>query len=188
MALVSTTIAAGISATDKTFNLTSGTSAAVGRILRVNDEFMQIQEFTSPKVTVQRGKWGTLARAHGILSIAVHGDPADFSLEGKKRPGPQIYTWGGSADAIKPVPGLHRLSYASAGAYTLAAPSADMEGEEFTFVATTAAAHVITLDSGYWNGATNTIATWGAAIGNVLKVVVVGGSYCVTVNKNITLS
>ena len=184
MALVSTTIAAAIKAADKAFNLTSGTSCAVGRILRVNDEYMTVQEFDTPKVTVQRGKWGTLSRDHGILSIAVHGAPADF----EPRPKPRIYTWGGGTDAITPAPGLHRLAHADAAAFTLAAPTADMEGEELIFVATTAAAHVITLDSGYWNGATNTIATWAAAIGNCLKVTVVAGSYCVTMNKNITLS
>jgi hypothetical protein len=183
MALVSTTLAAAIAATDKTFNLTSGTSCAVGRIIRINDEYTKVQGFETPKVTVQRGIWGTNAIAHGILSIAVHGEPADFA----PRPKPRIYTYG-AAGAVTPSPGLHRLIAASAAAMTLAAPTVDMEGEEFTFMAAAAQAYTVTLDSGYYNGATNTIATWAGAIGDVIKAVVVGGSYCITLNKNITLS
>jgi len=89
---------------------------------------------------------------------------------------------------VTAAPGLHRFIAASAAAMTLAAPTADMEGEEFTFIAAAAQAYTLTLDSGYFNGATNNIATWAAAIGNVITCVVVGGSYCVVTNKNITLS
>ena len=188
MALVGTTLAAAIAATDKQFNLTSGTDAAIGRILRVNDEFMMIQGFETPKVIVQRGKWGTNAIAHGILSPAIHGLPADFP----PRPKPRLYSYGAAAPAITPAPGTHRLFYAGATAATLAAPTLDMDGETLLFIAGTAQAHVITLDSGYWNNTSYSIATWAAAIGNCLEVTVVAigatAYYCVTVNKNITLS
>ncbi len=186
MALASTTIAAAITAEATQFNVTSATGFAAGNWLRVNDEFMYVHAISSTTVTVQRGRLGTLARAHGILSIAVTGLPSEFADAAEYTP--RMYTYGSAAPAITPRPGIHRFAYAGATAATLAAPAYDMEGQELTFVSTNAQAHVITLDSGYFNGATNNIATWGGAIGDVLKVIVIGGSYCVTLAKNVTLS
>jgi hypothetical protein len=183
MSLTSTTIAAALNATERIFHVTSATGFDVGDYVRINDEFVKIQEILSTKITAQRGRWGTNARAHGILSIAVVGAPEDWA----PRPAKHIYTYG-AAGAVTPAPGLHRFIAASAAAMTLAAPTADMEGEEFTFIAAAAQAYTLTLDSGYFNGATNNIGTWAGAIGDVITCVVVGGSYCVVTNKNITLS
>jgi len=180
MSLTATTIASAISATDQKFNLTSGTGVEVGDILRVNDEFMKVQGFDSPKVTVQRGIWGTNAIAHGILSIAVHGYPYEFA----PRPKPRLYTYG-EAGAITLAPGIHRLIAASGAAMTLAAPTADMEGEEILIIAGAAQAYTVT---GSYNNAGSTVATFAAAIGNCIKLVVINGYWCVTLNKNITLT
>jgi hypothetical protein len=70
--------------------------------------------------------------------------------------------------AISLTPGTHILSKSSAGAFTLAAPTAAQEGMELVLIAGTAFAHVITatnlLDDGVTGGAKDT-ATMAAFVG-----------------------
>jgi hypothetical protein len=182
MSLTATTLAAAITEDDKVFNL-SATGAAAGHYLRINDEFAYVQAVDGVQVTVQRGRLGTNARAHGILSYVVYGIPADFSVT----PAPRIYTYG-AAGAMDVAPGLHRLVAASAAAMTLAQPALDQEGMEMTIVAAAAQAYTITTASGkYFNGATNNVATFGGAIGDSLRLVVVGGNWCVVDTSNVTI-
>jgi hypothetical protein len=183
MALTSTTLAAAAAATDRTFLLTSATGWSAGMFAKINGEFVYVQAITGTSATVQRGRWGTNAQVHGILSRISVGNAEDFPVRPKKR----HYTYGADG-AILAYPGWHKFNKAGAVAGTLAAPTADMEGEEFEFIAQAAQANTITLDSGYWNGATNTVATFGGAIGDAFKAIVVGGSYCIVFSKNITLS
>lgn len=183
MALTRTTLAAAITASATSFTVTSATGFAATDFLRVNDEWLYVQEVTGTTIKAQRGRLGTLARPHGILSVAVVGSPVDFLPEIK----PQMYSYG-AAGAITPKPGLHRLVAGSAAAMTLVAPTADQEGQEMTIVATAAQAYVLTLGAGYFNAATNTKATFGAAIGDVLKLIAINQSWYVTLNKNITLA
>ena len=185
MALAKTTLAAACTAEATSLILTSATGTAAGNLLRVNDEFMYVQAITSTTVTVQRGRAGTKAMAHGILSIVVTGLPSEFADADEYTD--HIYTYGVSG-AITPRPGIHRLSKAGVGAMTLAVPPKDMEGKMLTIVSTTAQAHTVTLDSGYYNGATNTKGTYGGAIGDVFTLLVIGGNYCVVTNKNVTLA
>ena len=185
MALAATTLAAACTAEATSLLLTSATGTAAGNFLRVNDEVMYVQAITSTTVTVQRGRRGTLARAHGILSIVVTGLASEFADADEFVD--HIYSYG-AAGAITPRPGSHRLVAASAAAMTLAAPPKDMEGTMLTIVAVAAQAYTVTLDSGYFNGATNNIGTYGGAIGDVFTLLVIGGSYCVVTNKNVTLS
>ena len=184
MALTSTTLAAACTKEATSLILTSATGTSAGNFIRVNDEFVYVQSITGTTIEVQRGRWGTNARAHGILSIAVTGLAADFAPDTHVS---HMYTYGVSG-ALTPKPGIHRLSKAGVGAMTLVAPTADQEGIEMTIISTTAQAHTVTLGSGYFNGATNTKGTFGGAIGDVIKLIVIGGYWCVTLNKNITLA
>lgn len=185
MSLTRTTISAAITADATTIQVTSATGFSAGYLARINDEFVHVNQVDGTTVKVQRGKQGTPGRAHGILSVIVVGPYADFLEDSAYTP--HTYTYG-AAGAITPKPGLHRLAAASAAAMTLVAPTADQEGQKLLFVATAAQAYTITLGSGYFNGATNTVATWAAAIGNCLEIIAINGNWCVTLNKNITLS
>lgn len=184
MALTSTTLAKACSATDDRLKLTSATGIAVGMVIRVNDEDVLVTSIgDTPTIGVERGQNGTPGRAHNILSLAVYGYPYDFQT--KQRP--HMYTYGANG-AITVAPGTHRLAKATAGAYTLRAPKADEEGLTMLLISETAAAHVVTLDSGVFNGETLSPAlNFAAAIGNCIEIMAIGGQWLVTLNKNVTL-
>jgi len=184
MALTGTTLAAACTATANVLSVTSGTGWTAGYFARINDEYVYVNAVSGTNITVQRGRWGTNARAHGILSVAVVGLAEDFDIGADK---PYMYSYG-AAGALTPKPGLHRLVAASAAAMTLIAPTVAQEGERMFLIAGAAQAYTVTLASGYFNGATNTVLTWSAAIGNCIELIAIAGSWCVTLNKNVTLS
>ena len=76
--------------------------------------------------------------------------------------------------ALTKTSGIKKLTKASAGAYTLAAPTAAEEGAEITIVANTAFAHVITatglINDGVTGGSKNTI-TMGAFVGASITLI-----------------
>lgn len=184
MALTATTLSAAITDPAATsINVTSATGFAAGNLLRVNDEFMAVQEISGTTLKVQRGRRGTLARAHGILSIAVTGLPADFPPVDP----PHMFTYG-AAGAITTKPGIHRLKAASAAAMTLAAPTADQEGQTLRIIAVAAQAYTLSTGAGYFNAATYNLGTFGGAIGDCIDLVAIDGSWDVTLNKNVSLS
>ncbi len=82
---------------------------------------------------------------------------------------------------------LHVLTKSSAGAYTLAAPTAAQEGMILYICAGTAQAHVITatglIDDGVTGGSKNT-ATFGAFIGSSLTLVAYNLKW-VVLSKNV---
>jgi len=65
------------------------------------------------------------------------------------------------------------LTKAGVGAYTLAAPTSDMNGLRMTIITTTAQAHVVT---GVYLP-TGTTLTWTAAIGNQCDLVAYNGTW-----------
>jgi len=182
MALTSTTLVAAIDSEQTEFAVTSGDGFAVGYLLKVNDEFMAIKAVSTAWIRVERGQEGTLARDHGKLSIAVVGLPEDFPPETPYH----MYTYG-AAGAITPEQGLHTLKAASAAAMTLAAPTADQEGVRLLLVAGAAYAYTVALDSGAFNGGTDTaLLQFGGAIGDCVELVAIGGSWCIVESKNQT--
>jgi hypothetical protein len=185
MALTSTTLAAAVEAKAQKIQLTSATGLLVGQMIKINDEFVTVLNIdNTPTIVVERGQHKTLARDHGILSIAVYGYAYDFTVQA---PPYHIYTYGASGALTKEA-GLHRLAKATAGAYTLAAPTTDEEGLTMLLLTTTAAAHTVTLDSGSFNNETHSeVLVFAAAIGNCIEIKVIGGYWVVTLNKNITL-
>lgn len=82
---------------------------------------------------------------------------------------------------------LHVLTKTSAGAYTLAAPTAAQEGMILRITAGTAFAHVVTatnlIDDGVTGGAKDT-ATFGAFVGSTLELVAYNLKWIV-ISKNV---
>lgn len=89
--------------------------------------------------------------------------------------------------ALTKTSGVKRLTKGSAGAYSLAAPTANEEGTEVTIVNQTAFAHVVTatglIDDGVTGGSKNTM-TFGAFVGASIRVMAVNLKW-VVVTKNV---
>jgi D-ribose pyranose/furanose isomerase RbsD len=83
------------------------------------------------------------------------------------------------------------LTKGSAGAYTLAAPTAAMNGKELIIVAGTAFAHVITatnlLDDGVTGGAKDT-ATFAAFVGSGIHLMAYNLKWCVVAKNLVTIA
>jgi hypothetical protein len=91
--------------------------------------------------------------------------------------------------AIQPRSGVHALTKAGVGAYTLAAPSRD--GLRMKIFNRTANAHVITatglIDDGVTGGSKNTM-TFGAFAGASIDLVSYGGKYNVVAKNVVTVA
>lgn len=174
MALTATTLNGAITAAQKTVALTSGTGAAVGSIIRIDNEKVLIQDITNtPVIGVSRGVNGTAAVAHTTLAPAVIGLPADFP------PGPVENDLSYGADgAISIVPGQVWLTKATALAATLADPTQAQNGLTMVFTSRTAAAHVIT-GVNIWDGTAtvNTTLTFAAVAGASITLQAQNGAW-----------
>lgn len=97
-----------------------------------------------------------------------------------------------SADgAITIKQGIARLTKGTAGAYTLAAPTAGTDdGKELIIIAGTAAAHTVTQATPGFNGAGTgaDVATFGGAKGDNLRLMAVNGEWLVLTLRNVTLA
>lgn len=91
--------------------------------------------------------------------------------------------------AISPVGGIAMLTKATAGAYTLAAPSAD--GNLLEIISTTAAAHVVTatglVDDGVTGGSKTTM-TFAAFAGASIRLRSYGGKWNVIAKNAVTIT
>ena len=87
------------------------------------------------------------------------------------------------------------LAKSSAGAWTLAAPTAGLpsaggdDGKVLRIIAGTAQAHTVTQTTPGFNngGSAKDVATWAAAIGNNLELVAYNGEWLVLENTGVTL-
>lgn len=177
MSLTSTTVSRAVTAIEDAFPLTSVTGLNVGDVLKVNSEVMRVVAVNTTTLMAQvwRGQDGTFAVAHSILSLAVFGPGGDFIRVPKAR----IYAYG-EGGAITVAPGLHIL-LGSTAAFTLAAPSADLEGMRLQIVAGAATAFQVTIGSGTFNNdGVSSVLDFSAAIGNSQELIVCGGYWCTT--------
>lgn len=170
-ALTVTTLAADLGANDTIVKLTSGTGfPAVGGVfgnnqyrMQIDGEFMYVVEMidaTTARVR-SRGADGTVAVPHDKLAAVAMGAPADFNTYpyGADNPRPpyadDIASYG--EDGAIAVPNKNTtvfLTKATAGAYTLAAPTLAQDGVRLTIASKTDAAHVITATGLVADGAT----------------------------------
>lgn len=87
--------------------------------------------------------------------------------------------------------GLKFLTKGSAGAYTLALPPADLDGQELIIVSKTAFAHVVTTPAaGIANGTTGakTTLTFAAFVGASVTLVASNGQWAVLGVSNVTVA
>jgi hypothetical protein len=184
MSTNATTLSGAINSTDTRVRLASGTGAAVGKKLRVDDEFMDIVNVdASPSIDVARGV-NSEAKAHANLAQAVIGEPGDFPTQ--KAPGKYSY---GAAGAISKESGTHILMSGAASAMTIPDPVAGDEGKELLVVADTAHAYTLTNTTGFnAGGAGADELTFGGAVGDNVRIKCVNGRWMVIATRNVTLA
>lgn len=187
MALVNTSLAGAMSAGATRVSLTSGTSVAVGRFLKVDAELMLVQSAVPDSTTqwnVMRGIAGTSAVAHVALAPAIHGAPADFTLP----VGPPVVSYGADgAIAVPVVDTLVLLTKATAAAMTLAAPAVD-QTNTVTIAGTVAAANTVTYTAGFYGDTTSSdVATFAAKVGASMTIRAQQGKWMVVALANVTL-
>lgn len=121
MALTTTTLSGAITADQTTLKVASGTGFGKGKLIRVDDEFMQQSADADSAATtiipVIRGVNASVAKAHVTTANVVVGNPYDDFT------GDLV-----STGSTYPLAGRQRriLSYAASGAITLPSPGSDM--------------------------------------------------------------
>lgn len=82
MALATTTLSSAVSVDDNVIVVASATSVAAGRLVRIDDEWMQVvQSYVSgTTVGVLRGQQGSATLAHVVTANVTHGLASDFSV------------------------------------------------------------------------------------------------------------
>ena len=165
MALATTTLSSAATATDKSIVVASATSVAAGRLIRVDNEVMQVvQSYVSgTTVGVLRGRDGTAAVAHVVTADVVHGTAADFAVPGF---GSTVgYPEAGRSRRVRSYSATGAITLPSAGtdevailngtvalAMTLADPTGDMDGTILYIVGNGKAAHTVTVTNGFGLG------------------------------------
>ena len=177
MALVNTTLAAAKSASDIKLVVASATGFAAGYVVRIGEEQYQVSKgYVSGSTSVPIGleKGGTVAIDHPSGAQVTVGAAADwaqqsvpqttsaFPIAGRGR---VIAEYSADGAIALPPAGSDALAVISGTAHTgltLAAPTKDLNGCKLAILDLTAAAHVITIASGFGGGALNT-ATFDAS-------------------------
>jgi hypothetical protein len=199
MALTNTSLSAACTATDLTINVTSTSSFAVGRPIKIEQEFMgPITAIAGTAVSLlRRGIDGTAAVAHNALaplSTGLYSDmppvtPGTFVAVPPMNDGFVSYSVSG-AITLPDKNTVVDITKATAAAMTLADPTVTQNGIVLTVVAQTAAAHTVSNSAGSGfngSGASFDIATFGGGIGDALQVVANNGKWITLVTKNVTL-
>lgn len=207
MALTATTLSADLSATGKTATVASTTGfPAVGvygsrQMMQIDGEYMLVDHVpVSGTVKIlMRGYNGTAAVAHDTLAPVLTSSAAsDFPIDpigGVVTRPPYVNAQASyGEDGAISVPNENtqvNLTKATAGAYTLAAPSKGQDGVTLVIVTRTAAAHVITATGLIADGAAGSpedTATWDAFIGASLTLTAQNGLWAVTAVKGVTIT
>lgn len=178
MALATTTLSSACAASDTSIVVASATSVAAGRLVLIDDEFMQVTKGYSSGTTVPvtRGLQGTVLRAHPATANVTHGEPSDF-------PDAPVQ----NAPVTLPYIRTTRVvSYSSAGAITL--PRA---GEDLRVIlnGTTGSAMTLAAPTRDLDGCILTIVANGNTSSNTVTITAgvggAGGSYdVITFNAN----
>jgi len=160
MALVSTTLSVAVAALDKEVQVASATSITAGRVLRIDNEVMQVaKNYSSGTVVpVLRGRDGTEQVAHVITAQVVHGDSSDFGRAAgttttypASRPWRRVSYTGAANTLVLPKPGenLHVfLNGTTADTFTVPVPTVDITGSRLLISSNGVAQHVLTFTGG----------------------------------------
>jgi hypothetical protein len=187
MALATTTASGAITQSATSLVVASATSIAAGRLLKVDDEFMEVSQgySTGTTVPVTRGKNGTVQKAHATGVNVVHGDAADF-------PSPPAqtlaypYQWSRrivsiSATGTLTLPKIAEdlvvvLNGTTVITLTIPVPTTDLDGSQITIVSNGVAAHVLTFTGGLSGaGASYDVVTVNATRPAAISVIACNG-------------
>ena len=165
MALVNTTLGAAVAVTDNVITVASAASLTAGRLIRVDGEWMQInQAYTGgTTVGVTRGQQGSVTSAHqngANVMTALASDLAQAPSqvnEGVLYPGQMSVSTTSYSAAGAIAFGLSQWTIAiingtAALAMTIANPTKDQDGCYLHIVANGKAAHTVTYTAGLGNG------------------------------------
>ena len=180
MALSATTLSGAMTAGATSCMVASATGYAIGKYIKIDSEYMEIQAVAGTKIDVRRGCMGSAALAHssGAAVVLAADSGLDFSTLNIKD-GPEVFTYSASG-AINVRPGKHIILGGAARAMTLALPALDQDGMELVIVGGSAQAHTVTSTGGFNAGGTaSDVATSQAAIGETLHLVASGGYWLV---------
>ena len=168
MALVTTTLSAAVAITDNVIVVASATSLTAGRLVRIDGEWMQInQAYTGgTTVGVSRGQQGSVTAAHqsgANVMTALASDLAQAPSQvndGVLYPGQMSVATTSYSAAGAIAFGLSQWTIAiingtSALAMTIANPTKDQDGCYLHIVANGKAAHTVTYTAGLGNGGAN---------------------------------
>jgi hypothetical protein len=160
MALARTTLSSACTQIDKSIVVASATSLAAGRLVRIDDEMMQIaQDYVSgTTANVLRGRDGSAQVAHVASAGVVHGLASDFDnapvQTAVSYPAPrvrQVVSITATGTLTLPPAGqdlMVILNGTSVITLTVPVPTVDMDGCELSIVGNGAAAHVLTFTGG----------------------------------------
>lgn len=161
MALATTTASGAITQAATSIVVASAASIVAGRLLKVDDEFMQVSQgySTGTTVPVTRGLNGTVQKAHVTGANVVHGDAADFPVPPAQTSPGLSYQWSRrivsvSATGTLTLPKMGEdlvvvLNGTSVITLTIPVPTKDLDGCQLTIVGNGAAAHVLTFTGGF---------------------------------------
>ena len=201
MALSSTTLNGAITATAKQIKLTSGSNITVGMFLQIDNESLGVVDISqSPTFTVTRGQLGSVAAAHGTLSVVVFGVPGDF----QQSTNPPAYIPRGVREqvsygaagviAVPTVDTYISLKSGASSAMTLNDPAPDNDAY---VIIQAADAKAYTVDNGSTNNASGSgfngggtpsdVGTFGGAIGDNFVIQANAGKWLVITLRNVTL-
>lgn len=189
MALASTTLSSAVVVTDNTIVVASATSVAAGRIVLIDNEYMQVaQTYTSgTTVPVLRGRDGSVTAAHASSANVTHGLASDFALPP---------TGVSASVTTSPTVSFTKASYSAAGAIafgaamwttaiingtsalamTLANPTKDQDGIILAIVSNGKGAHTVTYTAGLGNaGSSYDVVTYTTSAQQSLVVIAANG-------------
>jgi hypothetical protein len=202
MALATTTLSAAATAIDKTITVALATSFAPLRIVRVDDELMQVtKDYVSGLlVPVLRGISGTAASAHPTTATVVHGLASDNLAPSAQAVVTMPYApiWrrisytGAANTLVLPAPGenVHViLNGTTADTFTIPIPTIDITGSRLLVSSNAVSQHVITFTGGLSGaGGSYDVITINATAPASFEAVAIDGLWQLIVNPSGTLT
>lgn len=193
MALATTTLSSAVAVNDTNIVVASATSMAVGRLIRIDGEELEVAKgyVSGTTIPVLRGRDGTATQAHVTTANVTHGTAADFAA-----PAPQTsttYPVAGRARVITSVTATSSLAAVPAGmdqvvmlngtsviTLTIPAPTKDKDGDILYLISNGVAAHVPTFTGGLGGvGAGYTAFTVAAGAPLCIQVMACNGAWLV---------
>jgi hypothetical protein len=184
MALANTTLSLAVATTDQQIVVASATSFAAGRIVRIDNEIMQVrQDYVSgTTVPVLRGRDGSAVVAHVITTTVTHGLASDFAAPAAQtvvqypnvRPTMIVSVTSTGTLTLPPAGSDYRVIFNGTGAITLTipVPTKDLDGTMMLLVSNGAAAHIPTFTGGLGGAGSSYDAITNNATGRFALLVV----------------